>query len=328
MAETPQQQKQQKPVTQVVSDRVEEMIRTGKIDLPEGYSAHNAIMNAWLILQQTQTKNKQPVLEACTRPSIMQSLFDMVVQGLDPSRHHGYFIAYGQQLVFQKSYLGHKMLAKRLDPRIYDIPAEVIWPEDDFQYEIDRGQKKIVRHVQSLDNIGNSKTPKGAYAQAIDHQGNVMSTLIMTWEQIKAAWSKSKMNPVNTDGSLKPDSTHAQFLEDMTKKTVLGKLSRHFVATSVDGRGKEILQEAVEREGQIEDEYEAEAAITDANSEELTLLEDQGEGSVVDANYSSGEAPASEEEPPQDEKGEPPADHGSEDSVFQEGEDLGSEPGF
>lgn len=292
MAEAPQQQgTQEKPVTQVVTNRVEELVSQGRMDLPAGYSAHNAIMNAWLILQQSETKDKRPVLEACTRSSIMQSLFDMVVQGLDPSRKQGYFIAYGDKLSFQKSYMGHKALAKRIDPRIYDIVAEVIWPEDEFRYEIDRGQKRIVQHVQSLDNIGNDKTPKGAYAQAIDHQGNVMTTLIMTWEQIKSAWSMSKMNPVNKDGSLKPDSTHAKFLEDMTKKTALSKLSRYIVGSSNDS---DMLREAVEREGQEEDEARAEKEIAEANSEEITLSSDAFEEKEEPI------APAPEQDAPDD----------------------------
>jgi recombination protein RecT len=40
------------------------------------------------------------VLQACTRDSIANALLDMAVQGLNPAKKQGYFIAYGKQLVF------------------------------------------------------------------------------------------------------------------------------------------------------------------------------------------------------------------------------------
>ena len=56
----------------------------------------------------------------------------------------------------------------------------------------------------------------------------------MTMDQIKAAWRKSQMNPVLDNGSIKPGSTHAQFPEDMAKKTLLNHACKLIVNTSDD----------------------------------------------------------------------------------------------
>lgn len=228
------------------------------------------------------------MLEACSHASIMQSLYDMVVQGLNPRKQQGYFIPYGSQLTFQKSYMGHKALAKRVDPRIWDIVSEVIWEGDEFEYQIDRGRKVITKHVQKLDNV-DSKQIKGAYAQAIDHQGRVMSTVIMTWEQIKQAWKQSRMNPFDQNGNIKKDSTHYKFMSDMAAKTPLGKLSRHIVNTSTDNH---LFREAVQRDEQIADEWEAEQEVE--ASENFQEVDFQG-GGEIPAESVVDQAPQSEE---------------------------------
>jgi len=314
-----------------VAARVDELVQSGRINLPEDYSVHNALMEAWLVLQQTYDKNDKPVLEVCTRASIMQSLFDMVVQGLNPRKQQGYFLPYGSQLVFQKSYFGHKTLAKRVSPKVYDIVAEVIWENDEFEYQIDRGQKVVTKHVQRLENV-DSKSPKGAYAQAIDRHGNVISTIIMTWEQIKQAWKQSPIKPFDQNDNLKPNSTHSKFMEDMIKKTPVGKLARHIVNSSTDDH---LFRQVVQREDQVSDEFQAESEIEGQENLQMLDVTEPGEhpadakglegspepapGQVVDAEYRpegdaaerrtgpSGEAPPDEAiDVPGDADTEPP----------------------
>ena len=73
-------------VVEDAGKQIEILQKKGNLALPPNYSAQNALMSAWLVLQETVDKNKLPVLQSCTRVSIVNSLLDMVIQGLNPSR--------------------------------------------------------------------------------------------------------------------------------------------------------------------------------------------------------------------------------------------------
>jgi len=96
------------------------------LHLPPTYSAVNALNSAWLVLQEVQDRDKNLVLYSCTKSSIINSLLNMVVMGLNPMKQQGYFIAYGKSLSFQRSYHGAKAVAMMVSPDIKDIVAEVI----------------------------------------------------------------------------------------------------------------------------------------------------------------------------------------------------------
>jgi len=266
-----------KGTVDVVTTKIKELENRGEIQFPPDYSPQNALRSAWLILQETVDRNKQPVLQTCTRTSIMNSLFDMTVQGLNPAKKQVYFIAYGDQLICQRSYHGTKALAMRVDPDISDIVAEVVWEGDDFEYEIVRGQKRVVRHKQTLDSI-DSKNPKGAYCVILDSRGEVKRTDVMSYEQIKQAWRKSQTKPVQDNGQLKAGSTHAEFLEDMIKKTIINRACKPIINSSSDAH----LYESANRSEQVQAQAEAET--------QAALHANQGE--VVDAEFHAPEQPA------------------------------------
>src|SRR5690554_6325916 len=143
-------------VVDQVTARVQNFIQSGQLHLPHGYSAANAMHAAWLILQETQDRNKKPVLEVCTKASIANSLFRMVVRGLDPAKKQGYFIAYGNQLSFQESYFGNIALAKRM-AGVSEVLPLVVYEGDKFELAIERGRYVVEYHKPRLD--ANEKTP-------------------------------------------------------------------------------------------------------------------------------------------------------------------------
>ncbi len=256
-----------KNTVDVVTQKIKALESNGDIQFPPDYSPQNALRSAWLILQETVDRNKKPVLQTCTRTSIMNSLFDMTVQGLNPAKKQCYFLAYGEQLVCQRSYHGTKALAMRVDPSIGDVIAEPVWEGDTFEYEIDRGKKRVVKHKQTLDSI-DSKNPKGAYCLVLDHQGNVTKTEIMTFEQIKAAWKKSQMKPVQDNGEIKPNSTHAEFMDEMIRKTIINRTCKPIINSSSDAH----LFKAANRSEQVQAEQEAEqVAEANANQEVIDV---------------------------------------------------------
>lgn len=213
-------------ISEQVLSRIEQFQKDGSMILPKNYSVENHMKSAWLALQEVEDKEHQKALQICTKESIANSLLDMVLQGLSVSKKQGYFIVYGNKLIFQRSYFGTIALAKRAGGMVSEPVANVIYDGDDFQYEIDPKTAKvaIIKHSQKLENIDNSKI-KGAYALVTLADGTTQVT-IMSMQQIRAAWGQ---------GATKGDSpAHKNFAEEMAKKTVIGRACKAIINSSDD----------------------------------------------------------------------------------------------
>lgn len=213
-------------ISEQVLSRIEQFQKDGSMILPKNYSVENHMKSAWLALQEVEDKDHHKALQICTKESIANSLLDMVLQGLSVSKKQGYFIAYGNKLIFQRSYFGTIALAKRAGGMVSEPVANVIYEGDDFLYEIDPKTAKvaIVKHSQKLENIDNSKI-KGAYALVTLADGTTQVT-IMSMQQIRAAWGQ---------GATKGNSpAHKNFAEEMAKKTVIGRACKAIINSSDD----------------------------------------------------------------------------------------------
>lgn len=213
-------------ISEQVLSRIEQFQKDGSMILPKNYSVENHMKSAWLALQEVEDKEHHKALQICTKESIANSLLDMVLQGLSVSKKQGYFIVYGNKLIFQRSYFGTIALAKRAGGMVSEPVANVIYEGDDFLYEIDPKTAKvaIVKHSQKLENIDNSKI-KGAYALVTLADGTTQVT-IMSMQQIRAAWGQ---------GAMKGDSpAHKNFAEEMAKKTVIGRACKVIINSSDD----------------------------------------------------------------------------------------------
>lgn len=213
-------------ISEQVLSRIEQFQKDGSMILPKNYSVENHMKSAWLALQEVEDKDHHKALQICTKESIANSLLDMVLQGLSVSKKQGYFIVYGNKLIFQRSYFGTIALAKRAGGMVSEPVANVIYDGDDFQYEIDPKTAKvaIVKHSQKLENIDNSKI-KGAYALVTLADGTTQVT-IMSMQQIRAAWGQ---------GATKGNSpAHKNFAEEMAKKTVIGRACKAIINSSDD----------------------------------------------------------------------------------------------
>lgn len=241
-----------KDVVDVVEQKVREFQKSGELALPANYSAANALKSAWLILQSTVDKDKRPALQVCTRDSIANSLLDMVVQGLNPVKRQGYFIVYGNQLTFQRSYFGDEALVLRVKPGS-SIWHGVVYTGDEFEYQMERGQRKITKHVQQLANI-KPENIQAAYCMIEDKDGNLIHTEIMTIDQIHRSWQQSRQ--YNPNGGNTP---HYTFPDQMALRTVIRRACKAVINSSSDDY---LLLQHVNRsdEDQAEAEAEAEAA--------------------------------------------------------------------
>ena len=213
-------------ISEQVLSRIEQFQKDGSMILPKNYSVENHMKSAWLALQEVEDKEHHKALQICTKESIANSLLDMVLQGLSVSKKQGYFIVYGNKLIFQRSYFGTIALAKRAGGIVAEPVANVIYEGDDFQYEINPKTAKvsIIKHSQKLENIDNSKI-KGAYALVTLADGTTQVT-IMSMQQIRAAWGQ---------GATKGNSpAHKNFAEEMAKKTVIGRACKAIINSSDD----------------------------------------------------------------------------------------------
>lgn len=287
MANQKQEQKQnqgnqlaliKKDVVDVVSSKVDEYVGSGQLHLPPNYSPDNAFKSAWLKLQSVKDKNGKPALEVCTKNSMANALLDMVVQGLNPEKNQCYFVVYGTELVLMRSYFGTATVAKRV-LGLHDLVAMIVYEGDEFDYEIQQGRYFITNHVQKPENI---KPDKIKYAYCIisfpDHRQDY--TEIMTIEQIRKSWAKSKAD------QNKPGSTHKEFPDQMAKRTVIARACK--LAINMTGDDS-LLIESFKRSEKYDDDP------AESLEQEAELLANQD---VIDVEPDPEEAP--EEKPEAD----------------------------
>lgn len=219
------QKRFQEQTVDLVLSKVKEFQSAGMIRLPADYSPENALKSAWLILQGVKDSNKKPVLEVCSRDSIANSLFDMVVKGLNPVKKQCYFIAYGATLSCDESYLGTIAIAKR-EAEVKDVVPNCIYEGDVFEYEISAmtGRKTIIEHKQKFENLDNEKL-KGAYA-IVEFNDGTFKTEIMTMAMVRKAWLQ---------GAAKGNSpAHNNFPDQMAMKTVISRAVKIDIGSSDD----------------------------------------------------------------------------------------------
>lgn len=247
---------------------------------PQNYNVTNALNSAYLMIKDMTIKKKQgnewveyPILEVCTKQSIANSLVDMAVQGLNPLKKQCYFVPYKDKLTLMRSYQGTMAVAKRAGIKKTPV-SQIIYEGDTFEYHIENGLYVIDKHVQDFMNIDNSKI-KGAYAIAETDDGIYVE--IMNISQIKKSWAKGKgYDPA------KQDSVHAEFSDQMCKKTVISRACKNIINSSDDANLSEAYENTSENEnlditaGEVQQDIE-----NNANSEEF-IEPEIVQGEVVD----------------------------------------------
>jgi len=284
----------EKSVVDIVSEKVNEFLKSGQLDLPRNYSLDNALKSAYLALNTVEDKDHRPVMTdgkltgICTKASIANAVLDMVVQGLNPGKKQCYFIVYGNALSCRRSYFGSMAVAEMVNPAIKDWGYDVVYEGDTFKFGILNGKKSVVEHVQALEDMDKVKII-AAYAMALDKDGRPVKTEIMTIEEIHQAWKMSPTTPFDNKGELKESSTHGKFARDMALRTVINKVAKFIINASSDNA---LLLERINRADNLADAATVQAEIEEkANTgslimipEEKTQIEEkknQGEEKVV-----------------------------------------------
>ena len=211
-------------ISNQVLERVDAMQKAGELTMPKGYEVGNALKSAWLYLQHVETKDHRKAIDVCTKDSIANALFDMVIKGEHPMQH-GYFIPTGNELNWWEKYTGKLMRAKR-DTDIKNVNPQVIYDGDTFVYTVDEnGLLQLVKHETCLDNIDINKI-KGAYGVVINKDGT-RHLEVMTMDMIRKAWAQ---------GAARGNSgAHTNFTDQMCKKTVIGRACKVALDSTEDG---------------------------------------------------------------------------------------------
>lgn len=245
-------------VVDVVANRVNEMVGSGQLQLPENYAAGNAIASWWLALQACTDKQGNSALAICTKDSVANATLDMVVQGLTPAKSQCYPIVYGQTLACQRSYFGDEAVLKRVFGQATRVYAEIEWTGDEVVFEIAGGRRTVKSHEQSTSSItGKLKDVAGCYV-VIEFPAELERPAeceYMTIEQIKTSWKKSK-----TYKGPSSSSPHVDAPDQFCKRTVIRRASKRLINTSDD----HYLIAAVRRQEMTMAEAEADVLATEA----------------------------------------------------------------
>lgn len=267
--------KQEKTIVDSVQKRIAEMQNSGSIELPNNYSVGNALKSAYLILQETQTSGKKPVLQACTQESIANSLLDMATQGLNPSKDQCYFIAYGNKLTMERGYLGTIALTKRIKG-VKDVKGYAVYKDDKFElgFDILTGKQKILEFCPGLNR--DPKNLVGAFALILG-DNEILHTEYMDINQIHKAWEQ---------GSMKGNSgAHKNFPDQMAIKTVINRACKFYVSTSDDSdKIAEFMNKSVEdTDRELEEEKKEFANKEVVEIEEIPESVDEETGEIIEA---------------------------------------------
>lgn len=207
-------------ISESVLDDVKKMEKNLQVSFPKNFNPENALKASFLVLEKKEN------LTNFSSESVKKALFDMLIQGLSVAKSQGYFIGYGKDMTFNRSYFGTVAITKRIKG-VVDVFAQAIFEGDKFSFRTEKARKVDIVHEQTLETISNGVVI-GAYCTIIyeDKNGKEKeSSEVMSMSQIEQSWKKSK----STQKQIHKDTP-----DEMAKRTVLARGCKIFVNTTDD----------------------------------------------------------------------------------------------
>lgn len=195
--------------------------KNGDVILPPNYDVNDAVKALYLATLQTKDKQGRPALEVCTRESIEQAVQNYVSKGLNVAKKQCYPIVYGNTLTLSESYFGKQKQAHSYAG--VTINSNVIYEGEKINIVVRPNGTKVIEHTPDFSKFNTDKIV-GAYAIAVNDNGDIVDSDIMTIAEIKKSWAKSQSG----------GTVHKEFPVEMARKTVIGRLAKRFINTSDD----------------------------------------------------------------------------------------------
>jgi len=218
------------PQDKFVSIIVSEAIRAN-ITVPKDYALENCVKFAYLKICE------EGYWDTCNSASVYESALKMVVLGLNPAKDQCYFYRMGNRLICMRSWYGSIAVAKRYDKNVNRVNYAVIYGGDEVEIDVRNGIRFVTFHKQNFANV-RSDNIVGAYALALDKNGELYNCDIMTYREIQTSWARSpKKNgyePILANGELNPKSDHAKHPDRFCCRTVVHRLCKHIFNVTDD----------------------------------------------------------------------------------------------
>lgn len=210
-------------VEEIALSKINQYVELGMV-LPEGFNPTNSLKKARMMLNDMKVQGK-PVLEVCTKESVIQCLIDSCCKGLDYSESQIYFIPRANVMTNLESVYGRIARARRAS-RYYKPIVQYVHEGDDFQIGVDvtNGKTIIKKHETSLDNL--DKPIVAAYTFVTD-DNNDTEIYIMTKKEWLKSWSKS------SNGA----AVAKDFERDMIFRTIIKKSTKSLVNANIKAVG-------------------------------------------------------------------------------------------
>lgn len=244
--------------------------KNGTSMLPPNYDVNSAVKSLYLKAVQTQTKDKKPVLEACTPASIAQCIQTYISNGLNIDKNQCYLIAYGKSLNLQIGSYGKEKQAKTYAKITQH--SGVIYEGEQVKVIYRPNGTKIIEYTPDLSKWDTDKIAY-AFSVATRENGEIDDTEIMTRKELRASASKSQSG----------GTVWKEFPVEMSRKTVVARQAKHYINSTDDSVKFEVISDV----GDFEASIDADAVIEDDDTyvKENTQVETTTTATNDDYNF-------------------------------------------
>lgn len=206
-------------VEEIALSKINQYVELGMV-LPEGFNPTNSLKKARMMLNDMKVQGK-PVLEVCTKESVIQCLIDSCCKGLDYSESQIYFIPRANVMTNLESVYGRIARAKRAS-RYYKPIVQYVHEGDTFEIGVDptNGKTIIKKHETSLENL--DKPIIAAYTYVTDDTNDTI-IFIMTKKEWLKSWTKS------SNGA----AVAKDFERDMIFRSIIKKSTKSLVNANI-----------------------------------------------------------------------------------------------
>ncbi len=190
-----------------------------RLRFPANYNVGNAVKSAYLKITGDSK------LASCDQKSIAQSLVQMAILGLNPTKTQCYFVAYGKQCTLMPSYFGKVTATKRI-PNVKDVRADVIYKGTEYTLGVDAfGNDDITITKPCPLDMRLDNEIIGAWAKVFFKDDSYYCSLL-TMQDIQNMWSMGSAN-----GKSK---AHTNFKAEMIKKSAIHRVTKMYINTCND----------------------------------------------------------------------------------------------